>query len=180
MIEQRMDSGIEVATGPQEQQYHKSGQERGRDHLLYHVFDGLLDEHRCIAQGRDLHARGQGLLDLWNLCFDPGHHLERRCIAGFEDLKQNSLLPVHQHCVRLRGTAKINIGHVANRDHSSIRLFDRQFVEGRDIHRRGVRLNQVVDGADFLVARRQHDVLLRQRVLHVLRGQSVSEQLVLI
>src|SRR5580692_9261316 len=82
--------------------------------------------------------------------------------------------------IRLRRPTEMNVSDIADSDHSKTRLLDRETVEGRDVHRRGVGLHQVVDGTDLLVAGWQYDVLSRECARHILSGKPISQKFLLI
>ncbi len=71
-------------------------------------------------------------------------------------------------------------GHVPQVDHCIADLLERKVVEGVDGERRRVCRHHVIDGADLLIAGRQHDVLSCERATHVGGGQPVLQQLGLV
>ena len=70
----------------------------------------------------------------------------------------------------------MDIGHVAQVDDSIADLLDRDVVESVDGDGCGIGLDHEIDGADLLIADRQHDVLGRKRVGHIGGGQAMLQQ----
>ena len=156
----------------QEQQDHHAGQQR-RDHAFDgDAGDGAADEHRLVADQRDLQRLRHGIFDVDDLLLDAGNDIERRHRAGLQHHHQHRTVAVDMHDVGLRRVAVAHRGDVADVDHRAADSFDRQIAELLDLQRRVVELNDVFELADLLGADRGDQVLRGERVGDVLSRQS--------
>ncbi len=168
------------APRPQKQQYQRTGQHgRGR-HFAHDIGDRGAHEFGGVVQRSDFHPFRQGAFDLRKQFLDSIDHGECRGVAGFQDLHQHGLVAADQDHVALRRPAAVDIGDIAQIDDGVAHLSDRDVVERVDIDRGGVGCHQEVELADFLVARRQHQILGGERLCHVFRRHPVLQQRLLV
>src|SRR6202035_2662135 len=78
--------------------------------------------------------------------------------------------------IGLRWAAVMHIGYVAHIDDRSIDGLDRQIFESGNIAGRSVQIHRVFERADFLSPHRGDQVLNRQGVDDVVRGNAVGVQ----
>ena len=168
------------APAAEEQQDHHPGQ-RGRDRAFAdHARDGAGHEHRLIADGRQIEARRQGLGDAREQLLDAGNDRQGRGRARLDHRQQHGALAVDVDDIGLRRAAVMHVGDVAHVDDRAIDGLDRQIVEGGDRGRRIVQIHRVFELADLLGADRGDQVLDRQGVDDVVRGDAVGVQRLLV
>ena len=89
-------------------------------------------------------------------------------------------LAVDVHDIGLRRAAVMHVGHVTHIDHRAVDGLDRQIVERGNIAGRSVQIDGVFERADFLGPGRSDQVLNRQGVDHVVCGECLGLQRLLI
>ena len=120
------------------------------------------------------------LFDAWEQLLDVGNDRERRGRARLHHRQQHGALAVDMDDVGLRRAAVMHIGHVAHVDDRSVDGLDRQVVESGDRAGRVVQIHRVFERADLLGSDRGDQVLERQGVDDVVRGDAVGVQRLLV
>ncbi len=160
-LDQNDDRGAPTA---EEEKDHDADQRGGQRRLADDAEDGGLDEDRLIADGVQIEARRQALLDPRQQRFDAVDHVERRGGAGFQDGHQDCARAVDAYEIGLRRRSLMHVGHVAHEDDGVVDLAHRQLVDPLQQHRARIERDVPVELAHFLVAGRQDQVLHRNGV----------------
>ncbi len=158
----------------EEYQDHQADQRSGEHRLADDAEDGGLDEDRLIADGVQVEARRQALLDPRQQGFDAVDDVERRGRAGLEDRHQHRARAVDADQVGLRRRAVMHIGDVVHVDDRAVDLLDRQIVDFFQQGGTGVQRHVPVELAELLVAGRQDQVLRRDGVDDIVGGNAVG------
>ena len=160
------------APAAEKQQDHHADQRRGQRRLANDAEHRGFDEDRLIADGVEIEARGQALLDPRQQRFDPVDDVERRGRSRLQDGHQHRARAIDADEVGLRRRALVHEGDVMHVDDRAVDLLDRQIVDLVEQGRAGVERHVPVELADLLVAGRQNQVLHRNGVDDVL-GRNV-------
>ena len=100
-----------------------------------------LDEHRLIADLRDLEIARQRCFDLVQLLLDAVDDRERRDRAVLQHLHQHRAVAVDVHDIGLRRIAVAHMSDVVDIDHRAVDALDRQIAQFGDHGRRVVELD---------------------------------------
>ena len=185
-IEARIASGIEIVMisverqRAQKDQDHQAGQGRGDRALENDRVHRGVDEGRLVADGVELEALRQRLLQFRQQRLDAVDDVERRDRTGLDDRHQHRIAAVDAHHVDLRRRAVVGEGDVAQEHRRAVDDLDRHIVKRGDLIGRAVEIDDVFEIADLLGADRGDYVLAADRVDDVLRRQAVGLQLLLI
>ncbi len=133
-----------------------------------------------ITHRGQLQAAGKRLRYGRQQALDAVDDVERRARTRLHDGQQHGAGAVDVNRVYLWRAAIMHIGDVAHIDDSAIDRFYRQTVEGIDRRRRVVQVDRIFVGADLLRSDRRDQVLQRERVDDVVRGNAVLMQSLLI
>jgi hypothetical protein len=163
-----------AAPAAEEHQDHQRGQRRGDDRLAEHALDRGADEHRLIGEQLDLQLGRQAGLDPRQRRLDPVDDVERRGVARLHHRQHRGALAVDPDDVGLRRVAVAHVRDVADVDRRAAHHLDRQVVQLLDAVRAAVQTHVVLEPADLRRAARQDQVLRRNRVDDVGRGQPLG------
>ena len=168
------------APAAKEQQDHHPGQ-RCRDHaFLDDAGHRVGNENRLIAHRRQLQAARKRLRNRRQQVLDAVDDVQRRTCARLHDGQQHGAGAVDVNGVDLRRAAVMHVGDVAHIDDGAVDGFHGKIVEGFDRFRRVVQVDGIFVGADLLGSDRRDQVLQRERVDDVVRGNAVLMQSLLI
>ena len=105
---------------------------------------------------------------------DLGDDVQRRSIAILQDRQQRTALPVLPHDIALDRKTVPNLSNVAQVDHRSVHLLDRQPVHFSNRIGAGVQPHIIFIRANLRCSRRQHQILRGERRGYVRGRQAPS------
>ena len=176
---QRDDRG---APALQEEEYHHDNQKEGLEQRLVHLVDGFGDIGRYVKGNLILHPLGKGAADFLHRLLHALGHLHGVGTRQEVDTHDGSISPVDA-ALRVVGLRfERYTGDVAHADHRAVRIgAEHDFLELRgtgqtSLCRDGDGEVQSADGLLTQHAGGRLTVLVLQRILHVLHGESVVGQ----
>ena len=151
-----------------EDQDHQADEAGGDSPFVQDPGDRSTNEDALIEQEVHVQALGKTGLDPRHHRSDSAHDRKGRSVAARENWHQDRVPAIAPHQVGLRGVAVVDEAHVADMNHGSVDIADRDVVQVRQDFRAAVDGDVVFDRPHLGRAGGDDDVLFHDGVDHVL------------
>src|SRR4029077_10601926 len=156
----------------EKQQDHQRGQRRRHQAAHDDAVQGGFHEYRLIKKRREGPAGRQQVAQLRQNAVGAVDHRQRRTAAALADNNQHDGRTVSSNRVGLHLVTVVHVHHVPDEHGPAIDLLDGKRIDLVDARWAVVQRYVVVLAADLHVTRRHDDVLSRERLSDVARGQA--------